>query len=163
MSLGAGGQITYFFPTAIANGPGFDFALFENSFSDDFLELAQVAVSSDGVHFVTLPHAYLGTQSIMGFGSHDPTLIFGLAGKYRVGFGTPFDLETLAWHPSTQNGQLDLHAIRYLKVSDLEGDGRHFDSFNHPIYDPYPTQGSAGLDLEAIGILNSELTDPCPH
>ena len=60
VSLGDGGSITLGFNTPIANGPGADFAVFENGFLSGgsglaFLELATVAVSSDGVHFFTFP------------------------------------------------------------------------------------------------------------
>ncbi len=162
VSLGQGGQLTFYFEEGVANGPGADFTIFENSFSDFFLELAIVEVSTDGEHFTPLPHAYLGDELIHAFGEHDPTLIYGLAGKYIAGFGTPFDLSTLAWSPDTQSGVLDLHAIHYIKVIDIIGDGMSRDSFQHPMYDPYPTSESAGLDLEAIGVLHSSKTDPCP-
>jgi hypothetical protein len=49
ISLGNGGSLTLSFDKAITNGSGFDFAVFENGFSDTFLELAYVEVSSDGV------------------------------------------------------------------------------------------------------------------
>ena len=39
-SLGDGGTITVSFAEPIANGDGWDFAVYENSFSDGFLELA---------------------------------------------------------------------------------------------------------------------------
>ncbi|MEM1001677.1 MAG: T9SS C-terminal target domain-containing protein, partial [Bacteroidota bacterium] len=48
VSLGDGGIATLTFDTPISDGPGFDFAVFENSFNDTFLELAFVEVSSDG-------------------------------------------------------------------------------------------------------------------
>ena len=50
VSLGRGGAITLGFDAPIRDGLGFDFAVFENSFSDAFLELAYVEVSSNGVH-----------------------------------------------------------------------------------------------------------------
>jgi len=40
LSLGDGGSITLTFDQPIVDGDGFDFAVFENSFSDTFLELA---------------------------------------------------------------------------------------------------------------------------
>ncbi|MEN8760336.1 MAG: hypothetical protein ABF303_17905, partial [Desulfobacterales bacterium] len=52
VSLGNGGSITMTFDPPLSNGLGWDFAIFENSFSDTFLELAYVEVSSDGVQFV---------------------------------------------------------------------------------------------------------------
>jgi len=59
---------------------GFDFAVFENSFNDSFLELAFVEVSSDGINFVRFP-ATSNTQTdvqITGFGTIDPTYINNL-------------------------------------------------------------------------------------
>ena len=82
--------------------------------------------------------------------------------EYRAGYGTPFDLSTLAWTIETQSGLLDLHAIHFVKVIDLIGSGEDRDTFNHPIFDPYPTQDSAGFDLDAIGVLNTEESFPCP-
>ena len=163
MSLGRGGEVTYAFDPPVANGPGPDFAIFENSFSDLFLELARVEVSTDGDIFVPLPHAYLGDSPVGGFGEHDPSQIFGLAGKYRAGYGTPFDLSTLAWHVETQRGVLDLSAIHFIRIIDIIGDGRERDSFDQIIYDPYPTEGSAGFDLDALGVLHTSLTAPCPR
>ena len=70
--------------------------MFENGFADNFLELAFVEVSSNGIDFVRFPDESLTqtTTQVGSFGSLDPTNIDGLAGKYRVGFGTPFDLAT---------------------------------------------------------------------
>ena len=48
VSLGDGGSATLTFAKPITNGPGPDFAVFENGFSDTFLELGFVEVSSDG-------------------------------------------------------------------------------------------------------------------
>jgi len=41
-----------------------------------------------------------------------------------------------------------------VRTGDLVGDGSESDSFGHPIYDPHPTQTSAGFDLDAVGVLN---------
>ena len=51
VSLGDGGIAILTFSNPIVNGTGFDFAVFENSFNDFFLELAFVEASSDGVHY----------------------------------------------------------------------------------------------------------------
>jgi hypothetical protein len=58
VSLGDGGTATLTFEYPVADGPGWDFAVFENGFSSFggyFLELATVAVSSDGINFVPFP------------------------------------------------------------------------------------------------------------
>jgi len=79
----------------------------------------------------------------------------GLAGKYRVGFGGPFDLALLRYRPLVQAGHVDLSRITHVRLVDVVGDGATVDSFGHPIYDPYPTVGSGGFDLEAIGVLHA--------
>jgi hypothetical protein len=162
VSLGEGGVITLSFGAPISNGPGPDFAVFENAFNDRFLELAFVEVSSDGQTFVRFPSAYLGADPLGPFGEHDPELMDGLAGKYRLGFGTPFDLDALAWSPPTQAGTLDLHHITHVRLVDIPGDGRAKDSSGEPIYDPFPVRQSAGFDLAGVGVLHTAETHPCP-
>ena len=81
--LGDSGRITLTFSGVIYNGPGFDFAVFENGFSDTFLELAWVEVSSDGTHFFRFPGFSLTPSAVGSFGTLDPTNIEGLAGKFR--------------------------------------------------------------------------------
>lgn len=55
ISLGDGGTAILQFAQAITNGPGPDFAIFENSFDNFFLELAFVEVSSDGQNYFRFP------------------------------------------------------------------------------------------------------------
>ena len=147
--LGNGGRITMFFPHAIKDGVGADFAVFENAVTDNFLELAFVEVSSDGVNFFRFP-AYSLTASLVGaFGSVDPTNIRGFAGKYKSGYGTPFDLADLPDSPL-----LDKQRVRFVRIVDIIGDGNARDNENRPIYDPFPTIGSGGFDLDAIGVIH---------
>lgn len=186
--LGDGGEITMIFDPPISNGPGFDFAVFENSFSDFFLELAFVEVSSDGVHFARFPNYSLTAARVWRFGTVDPRMVYGLAGKYRVGFGTPFDLEELAqafalassrevWlgpqEPEFSQAYrdslvssfpfVDLSSIRYVRIVDIVGDGSALDSEGFVIYDPHPTQISAGFDLSGVAALNVAQADgPLP-
>ncbi len=155
VSLGNGGSITLTFAEPIRDGDGFDFAVFENGHVDTFLELAFVEVSSDGTSFVRFESTYLGLEPVSQYGAHDATLMDGLAGKYRVGFGTPFDLETLRADPLVTSGEVDLQAITHVRILDIIGDGREQDSQGHPIYDPYPTVGSGGFDLEAVAVLDA--------
>src|SRR5437762_3542169 len=132
VSLGDGGQITLTFDAPIANGPGFDFAVFENAFNDTFLELAYVEVSSDGTNFSRFGNTSLTPSPVPFVGANvDATNLNNLAGKYRQGFGTPFDLS-----------ELGLSQITQVRIVDIPGDGSRLDSSNHPIYDPYPTSGS---------------------
>ncbi len=149
VSLGRGGSITLTFDNPIVNGSGYDFAVFENSFSDNALELGYAEVSSDGTNFYRFANDSLTSSPVGGYGSVDPTNITSLAGKYRQGYGTPFDLMSL-------NGisGLDINNIGYVRIVDIVGDGNHFDTSGDVIYDPYPTSGSAGFDLDAIGVLH---------
>jgi hypothetical protein len=154
VSLGIGGSTVLTFEPGIRTGEGYDFAVFENSSMDGFLELRLVEMSSDGETFARFDNAYLGEEPVSDFGTHDTALIGSLAGEYLAGWGTPFDLEMLANRPEVRDGSVDLDRVGYVKIVDVVGDGSLQDSFGHPIYDPYPTRGSAGFDLDAVGVLN---------
>ena len=157
ISLGDGGTALLTFDRPIVNGAGPDFAVFENSFNDSFLELAFVEVSSDGIHFVRFP-AISNTsadEQVDGFGSLDPTKLYNLAGKYRIGWGTPFDLEELK-----DSANLDVNNVRFVRLVDVIGivdnpELASFDSNNNPVNDPYPTDfASSGFDLTGVAVLN---------
>lgn len=159
VSLGDSGIATLTFDYVIYDGPGYDFAIFENGFSNNYMEFAHVEVSSDGVHFFRFPSIsevpLTPQQSNSSFS--DCRMVNNLAGKYRVGFGTPFDLADL-----TDNPDLDKNNIRYIKLIDVIGDvsGVHstYDSEGTIINDPFPTPfESGGFDLEAIGVINGTL------
>jgi len=158
VSLGDGGSITLTFDKPITNGPGPDLAVFENSFSDTFLELAFVEVSSDGQHFFRFPSVSLTpTSSQVGsFGTLDPTNLNNLAGKYRGGYGTPFDLSDLL---GITDPNLNLNNITEVRVVDVVGSinplyASH-DSLGNVVNDPWPTPfASSGFDLDAVGVLN---------
>ncbi|OAI15500.1 PEP-CTERM sorting domain-containing protein [Methylomonas koyamae] len=152
VSLGNGGQITLTFDNPIMNGAGYDFAIFENSFSDTFLELAFVEVSSNGNDFFRFANYSYTPSAVGAFGAVDPTNLYGYAGKYRQGFGTPFDLSELIG-----TAGLDLDNINYLRLVDILGNGSETDSLGNKIYDPYKTTQSAGFDLEAVGVLHQNL------
>jgi hypothetical protein len=154
VALGSGGRITLTFDPPVENGAGWDFAVFENSFSDQYLELAYVEVSSNGRDFVRFDAISLTINPVPGFGNTDPTDVNGLAGKYRQGFGTPFDLEDIAVKPEVLSGLVDLSRISHISIVDVVGDGSALDSTGEVIYDPYPTTGSAGFDLDALGVSN---------
>lgn len=172
VSLGRGGQITMTFPQGIGDRSGADFAVFENGFSDDFLELAHVEVSSDGSNFVRFPNYSYTLDPVLGFGTVSTRLLYGLASKYGQSYGTPFDLDELriaynaqlvgntdfspAFATDLTNGfpLLDLNNITHVRFVDIIGDGLATDARGEVIYDPYPTTGSAGFDLDAVGVLN---------
>lgn len=148
VGLGNGGSIVLTFDRPITDGPGWDFAAFENSVSDTFLELAYVEVSTDGNNYFRFPNQSLTPSPVGAFGAVDPTNIDGLAGKYRQGWGTPFDLNILAGISPL----LDVNRIPFVRIVDIIGDGSYSDSFGRPIYDPHPTSGSGGFDLDAVGV-----------
>ena len=156
VSLGDGGMATLSFEGNIYDGPGPDFAVFENGFSG-FLELAFVEVSSDGINFFRFEASSLTDTSIQttSFGSTDATEIHNLAGKYHVQYGTPFDLNELA---GTQG--LDVNNISYVRVVDVVGNINSiyatYDAQNRAVNDPWPTAfATGGFDLDAIGVINA--------
>ncbi|MCS7076041.1 MAG: T9SS type A sorting domain-containing protein [Bacteroidia bacterium] len=157
VSLGDRGSAVLSFALPIKDEPGFDFAVFENAFNDTFLELAVVEVSSDGVNYFRFP-AYSNTQTYTQIGpfdnTGDPTKIHNLAGKYRVLYGTPFDLADI-----TDNPLLDKNNIKYIKIIDVVGSINPayatYDVQNNPINDPYPTAfATGGFDLDAVGVIH---------
>ena len=150
VTLGRHGQITLSFSSPIRDGFGSDFAVFENSFSDTFLELAYVEVSSDGINFFRFENDSLTSSPVGAFGEVDPTNVHNLAGKYRRGQGTPFDLEDLR----DVSPLLNTAAVTHVRVIDIVGDGSALDTSGDVIYDPSPTVGSAGFDLDGIGVLS---------
>lgn len=164
VSLGDGGTATFTLSTPLANLPGFDFAVFENGFYDPiqqgyFLELAFVDVSSNGIDYFRFPNKSLTPTDVQTgtFGTTDPTQINGLAGKYKAGYGTPFDLQEL----DTVAG-LDINSITHIRIIDVVGivHSSHstFDSDSIMINDPFPTDfSSGGFDLDAIAFLDFSL------
>lgn len=158
VSLGDGGSAICRFEKPVSNGPGFDFAVFENGFDDVFLELAFVEVSSDGINFTRFKAHSLTDQSTQtgSFGSTDATRINNLAGKYRGGYGTPFDLAELAGAPN-----LDIDAVTHIKIVDVVGSVATayatFDGFGNRVNDPWPTAfPSGGFDLDAVGVIHEK-------
>lgn len=189
-SLGNGGRITVTFDHPISDGPGPDFAVFENGFTDPtdwtgtqregspiayfFAELASIEISSDQQHWARFPVQYLNNEPMYvatyaeanRFASQDVRGIDGLAGKHDLAQGTPFDLSALTNHPSVQSGQINLALVRYVRLTDVTGDGSFRDDQGRPVYDPYydyefddlvayPAYSTEGFDLRGIAVLNS--------
>lgn len=157
ISLGDGGSATVSFRTPIVNGPGWDFAVFENAFVDTFLELSFVEVSSDGINFHRFPATSNTQDSIQvgSFGGLDATKINNLAGKYIVNYGTPFDLEELK-----NVVGLDVNHVTHVRIIDVVGciqdTFARYDKNNHRINDPWRTDFlTGGFDLDAIGVINT--------
>ena len=156
VSLGDGGIATLTFNPPIADGNGFDFAIFENTFLDSFLELAFVEVSTDSQSWARFPNESLTQTKVQtaAFGFTQPTNIHNLAGKYRHPYGTPFDLKDLAMMSNIRTNE-----IRYVRILDVVGSidtlYAQRDSKNRIINDPWPTPfASSGFDLDAVGVIN---------
>ena len=162
VSLGDSGVATLTFPGTIFNGPGPDFAVFENGFinpsndSQAFLELAFVEVSSDGIHYTRFPSQSLTETNVQIPGSgvymyaND---INNLAGKYIGHYGTPFDLEELSGIAG-----LDINNITHVRIVDVVGSvsgHSSYDGSGRIINDPYPTNfPTGGFDLDAVGVMH---------
>ncbi|WP_319526484.1 dockerin type I domain-containing protein [uncultured Desulfosarcina sp.] len=179
------GEITATFDECpIVNGPGPDFATFENGFSagwttpEIFAELAYVEVSSNGTDFIRFPTHSLTPYWPGAYGTIYATGVFGLTGKhinaYGDQWGTPFDLDWIADDPLVLNGTVDLNNIRYVRQVDMVGGGPQdasgassslgitgfcFDSYGNVIFDSWPTWGSGGADLDAVAVINTSATD----
>ena len=163
VSLGDGGSVVLTFAQPITNGPGWDFAVFENSFSNGFLELAFVEVSSNGTDFFRFPSVSLtpvDTQ-IATFGELDPTDVHNLAGKHAGGFGTPFDLDDLI----AVNALLNVFSVTHIRLVDVVGSIDpslgSLDSLGNLINDPFPTPfETGGFDLDAVGVRHLAVPEP---
>ncbi|MFH1719547.1 MAG: DUF4465 domain-containing protein, partial [Planctomycetota bacterium] len=142
-----------------------------------FTELGYVEVSSNGVDFVRFPAVSLTPEPTGPYGTVEISNVYNLAGKHPnaggICTGTPFDLAEIADDPDVVSGLVDLGDIRYVRIVDIPGNGAFYDlasaninpgtwpawdhySKNHPIYDAWPTFGSGGLDLEAVGVLHEQ-------
>ncbi len=155
VSLGDGGTATYVFDPPLSDTEGNDIAVFENSFSDEFLELAFVEISSDGEQFFRFPSVSLTPvdEQVGAFGTLDATLIHNLAGKYRGGYGVPFDFAELESEPG-----LDMTSVTHIRIVDVVGsineEYARYDSQGNIINDPFPTAfETGGFDLDALAVL----------
>ncbi len=148
------GRVTMLFDPPIRNFHGADFAVFENSLPSwdggVFAELAYVEASDDGVVFHRFPAISLTPEAVGPYGTIDPTDVHNLAGKHinsgGDSWGTPFDLADVGLDHAT-----------HIRIVDIPGDGSFKDDAGRPIYDAWPTFGSGGFDLEAIGAISVEM------
>jgi hypothetical protein len=178
LALGHGSSITVTFGGPIPNGPGWNFAVFENSFLDmssalagrgggtnyvyfnsgtnlvpvargyNFIwtKLAFVDVSSDDTNWARFPATYLNTDLLFQatvsdspehWLSQDATMINGLAGTTALQYGEPFSLSVLTNNPNVLSGAVNLNNIRYIRLTDVIGNGSTTDQFGNAIYSPY--------------------------
>lgn len=161
VSLGDSGTAVLTFPAPLYNGPGADFAVFENGFpnpdnpEEAFLEFAFVEVSSDGVNYTRFPASSLtDTPQVPVAGVFmNARKVHNLAGKYISNYGTPFDLDELKNVPG-----LDVNNITHVRLVDVVGSmGAHasIDKDGNLINDPYPSAiPSCGFDLDGIAALH---------
>ena len=160
------GRITLTFDVPITDKEGPDFAVFENGFIEFdttriATDLGYVEVSSDGVNFARFPAVSLCTNAVGPYESIEAQFLYNLCGNhinaYGYSWGTPFDLGDLAAHPLVLDGTVCLTNITHVRIEDIPGNGSRFDSFDppNPIRDPWLTWGSGGVDLEAVGVINS--------
>ncbi|MHB8260840.1 MAG: T9SS type A sorting domain-containing protein [Bacteroidia bacterium] len=160
VSLGDSGSAICSFQNEIYDGTGYDFAVFENSFDGNYLELGFVEVSSDGINFFRFP-ATSNTQDTLqtgAFGNTDATKINNLGGKYITQYGTPFDLSEMQGISG-----LDINHIKQVRIVDVVGSitipYATFDKNNNKVNDPWPTPyASCGFDLDAVGVINQRVT-----
>ncbi len=175
--IGAGvapGTITVQFSATIFDGPGADFAVFENAgtfFTDPyvFAELAYVEVSSNGTDFVRFASTSLNIEPDANgeldpdelavpfgrsFAGADTTNIDNLAGIHPAGIGTPFDLSELTSDADVLSGLVDLNSIQYVRLVDIPGNGAFLDAAGRPILDTWLSASSGGFDLDAVGAIH---------
>ena len=168
VSLGDSGIAVLQFAAPLADGPGPDFAVFENGFAnladpeEAFLELAFVEVSSDGINFTRFAASCLTQDTAQLSSIAPPTFsnarrLHNLAGKYIGSWGTPFDLSELSGAPG-----LDIHAVTHVRIVDVVGSiGAHAtrDANGHKVNDPFPTPfPGSGFDLDAVGVIHAAAT-----
>ena len=159
VSLGDGGWAVLTFAAPIADQEGPDFAVFENTLNDVGFELAFVEVSSDGNRFVRFPATSLTQTDVQCTLQSEfaPTFVHNLAGKHRLGYGTPFDLAELR-----DSAGLDITHITHVRIVDVVGSinpqlGTR-DAYGHLVNDPYPTHNaSCGFDLAGVAVLQGSV------
>lgn len=165
LSLGDGGYVTLIFEKPITNGPGPDFAVYENMiFSPPtqiqmaFVELAFVEVSSDGINFERFPaisnQAF--EQQVATYDAVDRTLFKNLAGCYPVFYGTPFDLDDI------EGNIVDKSNITHVRIIDVVGninpEFATYDSRGNIINEAWPTPfATCGFDLDAVAVIHQLL------
>lgn len=156
VSLGDSGIAILTFPSPIINLAGPDFAVFENGFADHYMEFAHVEVSSDGINYFRFPSVSETPLSpqMDNFSFGDCRYVHNLAGKYRQGYGTPFDLDDLA----SEIG-LNVNNVTHVRLIDVIGSINPVygttDALGNLINDSYPTEfGPGGFDLDGVAVLH---------
>ncbi len=137
---------------------------------------AFVDVSSDATNWARFPVTYWNTDVLFQASvpdtpdhwlSQDVTMIDGLAGKVILQYGTPFSLSTLTNSSPVISGSVNLDNIRYIRLTDVIGDGSTTDQYGNVIRSPYydgtqlpalvaaPDSSTDGFCLRGVAILET--------
>jgi hypothetical protein len=137
---------------------------------------AFVDASSDATNWARFPVTYWNTDILFQatvpdspdhWLSQDVTMIDGLAGKAVLQYGTPFSLSALTNTPQVISGLVNLDNIRYIRLTDVIGDGSTTDQYGNAIYSPYydgtqlpalvptPDSSTDGFCLRGVAILET--------
>jgi hypothetical protein len=160
---------------AIVDDPGADFIVFENAFyaggrpATTFAELVFVEVSSNSTDYARFPYDSRTGGAVQPFGTINAADVSGFAGVTpvfanpstntvdpfdpTVAGGDAFDLAALAGHALVGQGKLDLDAVRFVRLVDVIGDGRHLNADGTRVYDPTGA-GSGGADIDALAVIH---------
>jgi hypothetical protein len=146
-SLGCEGTIVLEFGApGITDGPGADFIVFENAFSEDFPEPGEVAVSEDGVTWSVFPCEPI---SLVGCAGVHPTLALPGSGidptDPELAGGDAFDLSDLA-DP--------LARVEFVRIRDRSRE--HWQAVGQLSYCDPGNQGAGGFDLDAITAVHAQ-------
>ncbi|MFT7464916.1 MAG: hypothetical protein ACI9EF_003276 [Pseudohongiellaceae bacterium] len=178
-SIGTGGEVVLFLDTPATNGAGTDIIVYENPFLtnltgwDAYIELAAVAVSTNGVDWANFPNDFDGPvgpylQGSIQLGA-DSTWFDGFAGVMPfaanpptvnpldvvAGGGDAFDLSDLIDDPTVINGDVDLDFIQYVKLTDMLA-GIDTDTKGQPVWDcGFPSFSCA--DIDSVCAVNNTL------
>ena len=138
--LGDTGSAMATFNRPIADGDGYDFAVFSHGVK---IKTAFVEVSSNGKNYFRFPsHSSAVTNN-----SNDAYVsdnYSGLAGVYPTGYGTAFDLNDLPDHPA-----LNKYNVRFVRIITVKT-ATDKDNAGNVIYDD-----NSGFNLAGIGIINA--------
>lgn len=173
-TLGSGGSLTLRMEPAVVDGGGADLLVCENPFFvtgtlQSFVEAAFVEVSSDGTHFARFPTSYTGPETALPpFSGIPPARYRGFAGVLPVSANPPvvdplnltaaggdtFDLRDLINDPLVLAEQLDLGAVRFVRLVDVVA-GAAQDSAGKTVFD-CGIGGLAACDIDAVVGLNTQ-------
>jgi len=176
VGIAGGGSLTVGFDSIIINGPGPDFAVWENGFAVGnliYAELAYVDVSTDGENWVTFPSVFLDEPEPTN-PKINPTNVYNLAGNYIANYiplgdrqGTPFDLDNILDTSAVKTGLVDPNHINYVRLRDIVGAQDGGVNYDHAVYFGYPDNHriydglsyGGGADWDAVGVINTLSAD----